>query len=525
MKKIFRISALLMILPLVATSCFKMEEDDLFEKSAAERLNAKAGEYADILTAQGGKWQMEYYANDYMPGFVYIMTFRNDGTVRVAGENVYIGAVDKANGSTEMKYGYDDSQWDIITDNGPVLSFSSYNKYFHLFSRPDDFLNTSNGTGNDGRGMEGDYEFILLKYSGDTLYLKGKKREMELLMTRLPEDTDDKAYLDQVVANANKFFSSLIPRVFLTYPNGDRYVITNGASLVMNMYEESSPDPLTTSFTRNGIIGHDTFAFMNPLEYNGFTVHHFKQQEDGTLLCLEDNTSTISAGDLAKDCFTDTLQTWSLALKDIKGDIKTVADQVQAQVSKLSDRETTEARDTTVLIPNVNTTDGKPDSLKCYYQMKLKNTYKLFSVDFGYLGYPAQKYYGSVLYLKTSSGTVAYYYDKDCKKSVKYDSGSSKGKTVTQVANTTSPMKVTYINEFTFPAEHQLQFNLQGIAPDDTNSQQNLIKFPGSDDLIRAIFNGAYRLVPSGTATYLAPYEMNFTSTSNPDNSFKVKVK
>ena len=312
MKKIFKISALLLLLPMVATSCFKLEQDDIFDKSAAVRLDEAADNFAQVLLDKGGVWQMEYYANEGMQGYVYVMKFYDNGNVDIPGHNPYIGAVDKGNGSTEVKYGKATSQWDMITDNGPVLSFSSYNKYFHVFSRPDDILNTGNGVGNDGRGFEGDYEFTVLKYSGDTLYVQGKKYNIPMLMTRLPADTNDQEYLQTVVDNWSKYFSPLIPRVFLTYPNGKRYVIQDGSGLIMTLYEESRDDdpdydPLVNTFTRNGIIGHDAFGFMNPLEYDGFNVQHFVPQEDGTLLCTDDNTSTISAGDLAKDCFTDTL--------------------------------------------------------------------------------------------------------------------------------------------------------------------------------------------------------------------------
>ena len=120
MKKIFKISALLLLLPLVTTSCFKMEQEDIFDKSAAERLNEAADSFSKILTDKGGIWQMEYFANEDMQGYVYVMKFSDNGSVDISGWNPYIGAADKGNGSTELAYGKATSQWDVITDNGPV---------------------------------------------------------------------------------------------------------------------------------------------------------------------------------------------------------------------------------------------------------------------------------------------------------------------------------------------------------------------------------------------------------------------
>ena len=166
MKTIFKISALLMLLPLVTTSCFKMEEEDLFDKAASQRLDESAADYAKFLTEKGGKWKMEYFATEEMEGYVYIMDFQPNGYVQISGMNDYIRTIKGYTGSqpnqsdeekAKEQWGSAQSMWDIITDNGPVLSFNSYNPYFHLFSTPEDF--TSGGSSNStlsGRGFEGD---------------------------------------------------------------------------------------------------------------------------------------------------------------------------------------------------------------------------------------------------------------------------------------------------------------------------------------------------------------------------------
>ena len=378
MKKIFKISALLMILPLVATSCFKNEEEDIFDNSAAERLNEISAEYAEILTSQGGKWAMEYFASEDMQGYVYVMTFRPNGTVTISGENPYIGLVVNGNGQTSMAYGTADSQWDIIRDNGPVLSFSSYNKFFHLFSTPEDLTGAAFGSGLSGRGYEGDYEFTLMKYSNDTLYIDGKKRALSMIMVRLPENTDDRTYLDEIVAASDGYFSPKIPRAFVTYPSGDRHVLTGASNLVMTVYDEKSEDPLTTSFSANAIISHSSFAFRKPLTYDDYSVQHFLPQEDGSLICLDDKKTTISAGDLSKDCFTDTLQEWTSDLKAFTGPLKAAVDELNSQLPK---------------------TNG----FQRYVQ----------AVNFGYTKYPVQKLTITVVVqvTKQSKMSLGFYYE------------------------------------------------------------------------------------------------------------------
>ena len=80
MKKFLKYAALSVLAMATLTSCLKTEEDDIFDKSAAERLDDAKQYYSDILTADGGMWAMEYFANVDEPGYVYIFEFKLDGT-------------------------------------------------------------------------------------------------------------------------------------------------------------------------------------------------------------------------------------------------------------------------------------------------------------------------------------------------------------------------------------------------------------------------------------------------------------
>ena len=98
----------------------------------------------------------------------------------------------------------------IITDNGPVLSFNTYNDVLHTFTNPEDVGITS-GFGNDetGTGIGGDYEFIIVDPPEDASYmmLKGKKRGTYNLLTPIEEGVDYEAYLTDV----KTFQASMFP--------------------------------------------------------------------------------------------------------------------------------------------------------------------------------------------------------------------------------------------------------------------------------------------------------------------------
>ena len=113
-----------------ATTSCNNEVEDLFDKSAAERTQEAVDEYSSVLTANGGKWVLEYFTNPDEPGYIYIFTFDNNGSVKISGKNLWIGNAFKS----------ETSAWEVISDNGPVLTLNTYNTIFHLFANPENVV-------------------------------------------------------------------------------------------------------------------------------------------------------------------------------------------------------------------------------------------------------------------------------------------------------------------------------------------------------------------------------------------------
>ena len=334
MKKFLNISLLALVAfsTLSLGSC-KNEVDEIFDEDAVARLDKAKAEYSDILTSNGGKWQLEYYSNDEEPGYIYLMTFRNDGSVTISGMNKWISYVVGSSTSGSVAYGSETSLWEVITDNGPVLSFNSFNKVFHLFADPEDIPSTSDEDDNEqGYGHRGDYEFDLMKYSNDTLYISGKKYGIDMIMTRVNADVDDEVYMKEVVAMADSFFNAKIPQVYINLPNDVRWVVKNGASSILKMFREDA-DEISTAETHNVIITHDGLSFMTPITLDGYTIQNFIRQADGSLLCRDDNQTTMTADPLSK-VFINKSLTWRLSVTDIGGSfagyITTLADELKA---------------------------------------------------------------------------------------------------------------------------------------------------------------------------------------------------
>ena len=324
MKKLYKFSAIAAVLMSASLASCNHEEADIFDQNAAHRTEEARKMYKEILLDKGGKWQMEYFTTEEEHGYVYLFTFRNDGTVTISGNNEYITKLTNID-SNVPSYGSETSMWTILSDNGPVLSFNSYNTIFHLVATPEDIPGTERDE--QGYGHSGDYEFDLMKFSNDTLYLEGKKNGAEIIMTRIAPEIDDETYLNEVVALADSFFNAKVPAVYVNLPGGYRHVVLDGATQLPKFYPETG-DYITEYVGRNAIITHDGFTLGKPLtlrdsiDGNDYTIQHFIRQKDGSLLCTDDNRITITADALNKVVGDERLL-WRVNAADCKGELGT----------------------------------------------------------------------------------------------------------------------------------------------------------------------------------------------------------
>ena len=213
------LTAALLLGSLVMTTACSNEEDDIFDQSAAERLNAASETYSNLLTAGTGKWAMEYFPTnntDRYTGSGYLMTMKFDksSAVTVGMKNIFSNNV----------YREATSMWQVITDDGPVLSFNTWNDNLHQFSQPEDIpFTTGSGNNEQGTGVGGDYEFIITSYSedGKEIYLKGKKRGIYDRLLQLPDTTTLQSYVEDLEGFSNT--QTLHPFLF-SKQNGQYYL-------------------------------------------------------------------------------------------------------------------------------------------------------------------------------------------------------------------------------------------------------------------------------------------------------------
>ena len=162
--KIYLIACLFMALPMLTLqSC---SDDD--EISVADKTNNRVQNYLinakEILTSAENGWALSYVPHRQLKygGINYALKFETDNSVTVWYE--------ERPGQTRK------STFNMTSDDGPVLSFDTYNEFMHYYAKP------SQG---EYEAKDGDFEFILLKVTADSITLKGKRSGNIMYMSRL----------------------------------------------------------------------------------------------------------------------------------------------------------------------------------------------------------------------------------------------------------------------------------------------------------------------------------------------------
>lgn len=157
------------VLGMTLQSCL-MEEKQLFDKSPAERMDAYLSEIGAVLESSENGWLLEYYAEDEQSygGYAYVLKFEK-GEV-----TAYFQLADDLE---ETKTSY----YKLVADDGPVLTFDTYNEYIHYFSTPNI---------QDYQAMQGDYEYRLLGKNDEAteIYVEGKRTNNRMTLRKFEGD-------------------------------------------------------------------------------------------------------------------------------------------------------------------------------------------------------------------------------------------------------------------------------------------------------------------------------------------------
>lgn len=303
MKKIF-FYIMFAVAGLSLQSCLH-DDDEIFDKSAAERINEAVANVKEVLTSSQEGWVMHYYVGqEYAYGGLNLAMKFTDGKVQMYNETAQ---------NSDGSYKSVVSTYKITRDQGPVLAFDTYNDLLHVYGDP-----AGNGP-TDVDGWEADYEFVVMNISEDqnTITLQGKKFNNTIVLERLNRPVAE--YFDA----ATKMAESLTNAGILAYTVGDKKAkFYPGSSEYSVKYVDDKGEvaSLTVPYTSTdkGLL------FNEPIELFGDTLKGINAKDTATvndvltantIVASNDESKTFS---LSKD-LNDIFQkgNWYLALSNM----------------------------------------------------------------------------------------------------------------------------------------------------------------------------------------------------------------
>ncbi len=230
---------LLLALPAFFLQSCQTEEDNVFDKPYSERMEEFLQKAQETLVASQYGWALDYYpqSNQTYGGVAYTIKFTRDNAIVRYENNPDDG---------EVK-----SLYKMKEDDGPVLSFDTYNTFLHTYATPKQ---------GEYRGKEGDFEFVIDSIGADCVKIHGKRSLNTMYLRKLSAKASE--YMEKVTELTNLFvFSDVTLSI-----GGKPYtlVITDKENRQLTIYDGNKAIATSAyAFTDKGI------RLYEPIALNG----------------------------------------------------------------------------------------------------------------------------------------------------------------------------------------------------------------------------------------------------------------
>lgn len=231
------------------SACSLHDDTELFGEPAAERLEKNVAADKTLLESAANGWELHLWTGkDYSGGgYTYFMKFAND-KVTVSSD------IAPANMKTTSSY-------DVISDQGPVLTVNTYNEIFHYLAEP---------SMDDDDGEQQDYEFVIMRTTNDSIYLRGKKWGNHMVMTRVVESTSWEDEINKI----QQMDEDLMRTFSLVEGNDTLGGVSLGDDRILTYTDKSGYKKIPYYVSTKGI------TLAKPLEVNGKALQELDYDAD-----------------------------------------------------------------------------------------------------------------------------------------------------------------------------------------------------------------------------------------------------
>ena len=329
-KHIINTSLMCATAAMLSTSC-TFEQEDYFDESASLRITHLNEDIQSRLvnqsTGENNGWVIQYFVagTDEMDfeGFNLFGRFYKNNTVTLASNHRYL-----RNGNAN-KYTEHTSHYEMLAEEGPVLSFNTWNDILTVFEDPVSPSSAPGRIEQDGVGMNGDHNLVLKSYNENEIVFRGERHSA--LVRFVPCDRSFEEYIAAVNEFKSKYTSTTLNNYYVT--NGTDTMYFAGLNKGLFGYYDRINDPLKRKtlscvFTPNGFL-------LNRVDSLGSqTFQEFTIAEDRTKLLSEDGqTQVIACWDsYVAECPSD----WRLDPNKFTAEQTNLYQKMEAEVQKVS---------------------------------------------------------------------------------------------------------------------------------------------------------------------------------------------
>lgn len=271
LRTIFGVAAA--IFSLAVVSCQK-DSMDYFGQTASSRMQEALDNARKVLTEAENGWAMEYFTA--CGGYNYAIKF--------IGTDSNGNPIDSLVAASELSYREPTgSYFKLTTDDGPVLSFDTYNDVLHYFATPDS---------DNYQAYGGDFEFIILSATADEVVLKGKRTGYISRMTPI-RSGDILSFSEQAGLNSDKFVvlsaSGFVKgeRALMEFDLASRNIIISG-------YQDDGQVDKANQVIEPFIITTDGVKFADEIEVFGAKFKSITVNQARTKLLIDGVESSLN---------------------------------------------------------------------------------------------------------------------------------------------------------------------------------------------------------------------------------------
>lgn len=314
-------------------SC-SFEQEDYFPESASLRITHLNEQLQERLVTQSDTsqqhygWLMQYFVagtdEASFEGFNIFGRFYKNGKVTLAGNHRFL------RDGNANKYTEHTSFYEMLAEEGPVLSFNTWNDILTVLEDPVSPTAAPTTISPDGEGMNGDHNLVLRSYDDNSITFRGERHGAVIRF--VPCDRPWEGYMDAVAKTKSDITSDIVTSYYIT--NGVDTMYFVGLRKGYFNYCDRVNNPLVNSvlscvFTPQG------FRLHRENNINGTKFQEFHVTADSTCLVSENDSVRVIA------CWDNYIVNtrnvlWNFDLTSFSETQKGLIEQIDAELKKFN---------------------------------------------------------------------------------------------------------------------------------------------------------------------------------------------